>query len=70
MGTIFVTLFVSAAVLQSPPPDSLPTFSSPAIHQLVERAMARRRTSDSTVNDYQATIRNRLSVGMGRRVWS
>ena len=70
MGAIFVTLFLSAAVLQSPPPDSLPTFSSPAIHQLVERAMARRWMSDSTVNDYQATIRYRLSVGMGRRVWS
>ncbi len=32
--------------------------------------MARRRTSDSAVADYQATIRYRLSVGVGRRVWS
>ena len=32
--------------------------------------MARRRASDSLVRDYQATIRYRLSVGIGRRVWS
>ena len=32
--------------------------------------MARRRASDSLVRDYQATIRYRLSVGVGRRVWS
>jgi hypothetical protein len=70
MGAIFVTLFLSAAVLQSPPPDSLPTFSSPAIHQLVERALARRWLCDSTVNDYQATIRYRVSGGLGRRAWS
>jgi hypothetical protein len=32
--------------------------------------MARRRQSDSAVADYQATIRYRLSVGIGRRLWS
>ena len=32
--------------------------------------MARRRQSDAAVADYQATIRYRLSVGFGRRVWS
>lgn len=32
--------------------------------------MARRRTSDSSVADYQATIRYRLSVAIGRSVWS
>ena len=32
--------------------------------------MARRRASDSFVRDYQATIRYRLSVGIGRRAWS
>lgn len=69
MGAILVTLFLSAS-LQSPPPDSIPTYSSPATRRLVERAMARRRTSDSTVRDYQATIRYRLSVGIGRRLWS
>ena len=69
MGAILVTLFLSAA-LQSPPPDSIPTYSSPAVQQLVARAMARRRTSDSTVRDYQASIHYRLSVGFGRRVWS
>ncbi len=32
--------------------------------------MARRHASDSTIADYQATIRYRLSVAIGRRVWS
>jgi len=32
--------------------------------------MARRRQSDAAVSDYQATIRYRLSVGFGRRLWS
>ena len=32
--------------------------------------MARRRTSDSAVAAYQATIRYRLSVAVGRSVWS
>ena len=70
MGAILVTLFLAAPPLQSPPPDSSPAFSSPAVQQLVERAMARRRTSDSTVRDYQATIRYRLSIGLGRSRWS
>ena len=69
MGAILVTLSLTAA-LQSPPPDSTPVYSSPAVQQLVERAMARRRTSDSAVRDYQATIHYRLSVGIGRRLWS
>lgn len=32
--------------------------------------MARRRAGDSLVSDYRATVRYRLSVGFGRRVWS
>ena len=70
MGANLLVLLLIAAPLQSPPPDTTPPYSSPAVQQLVERAMARRRASDSLVRDYQATIRYRLSVGVGRRVWS
>lgn len=69
MGAILVTLLLSAAV-QSPSPDSIPPFSSAAVRQLVERAMARRHAGDSLVSDYRATVQYRLSVGFGRRVWS
>jgi hypothetical protein len=70
MGANFVALLLSTAVLQVPQADTASPFSTPAVHQLVERAMARRRTSDSAVADYQATIRYRLSVALGRSVWS
>jgi hypothetical protein len=70
MGANLLIVLLSAIPLQSPPPDTTSPYSSPAVQQLVERAMARRRVSDSLVHDYQATIRYRLSVGVGRRVWS
>jgi hemolysin secretion/activation protein ShlB/FhaC/HecB len=69
MGANFVAL-LSAAVLQAPQPDTTSPYSSPAVQQLVERAMARRRTSDSAVANYQATIGYRLSVAVGRSAWS
>ena len=68
MGAIVVGLLLSAAV-QTPPPDTTP-YSTPAVRQLIERAMARRRLSDAAVADYEATIRYRLSVGIGRGRWS
>jgi Haemolysin secretion/activation protein ShlB/FhaC/HecB len=70
MGANFVALLLSTAVLQVPQADTASPYSTPAVQQLVERAMARRRTSDSAVADYQATIRYRLSVAIGRSVWS
>jgi hypothetical protein len=73
MGANIVALLVWSAVLQSPPsppPDTSSPFASPAVRELVERAIARRHQSDSAVADYQATIRYRLSVGIGRRLWS
>ena len=47
----------------------LPT-TAPAVQQLVERAMARRRAGDSAVADYRARIHYRLTVGLGRRRWA
>ncbi|MEP7176698.1 MAG: hypothetical protein ABI860_09110, partial [Gemmatimonadales bacterium] len=70
MGANLVVLLWSAALFQTPPPDTISPYASPAVQQLVERAMARRRESDAAVTDYEATIRYRLSVGIGRRVWS
>ena len=70
MGAHLLILLLTVAPLQSLPPDTTSPYSSPAVQRLVERAMARRRASDSLVHDYQATIRYRLSVGVGRWVWS
>jgi hypothetical protein len=70
MGANFVALLLSTAVLQVPQADTASPYSTPAVQQLVERAMARRRTSDSAVANYQATIRYRLSVAVGRSAWS
>jgi hypothetical protein len=70
MGANLVVVLLSTAVLQKPPPDTTSPYSSAAVQQLVQRAMARRRESDAAVADYQATIRYRLAVGVGRRVWS
>src|SRR6185312_255850 len=53
MGANFVALLLSTAVLQVPQADTVSPYSTPAVQQLVERTMARRRTSDSAVADYQ-----------------
>jgi hypothetical protein len=70
MGANLVALLLSAVALQSPPPDTASPFATPAARQLVERAMARRRETDAAVTDYRAAIRYRLTIGVGRRVWS
>lgn len=71
MGANLVALLFASAALQSPTPaDTASPFATPAVQQLVERAMARRSESDAAVTDYRALIRYRLAVGIGRRVWS
>jgi len=70
MGANILALLLSAAAFQTPQPDTASPYSSPAVQQLVERAMARRRTSDSAVADYQATIHYRLSFAIARSVWT
>ena len=70
MGANLVALLLSTTALQTPPPDTASPFATPAVQQLIDRAMRRRRQSDSAVADYRATIRYRLSVGIGRRLWS
>jgi hypothetical protein len=68
MGAIHLAALVLA--LQTPSPDTTSPYSSPEVQHLVERAMARRRQGDSAVADYQARIRYRLTVGVGRRRWA
>ena len=70
MGANFLILFLCTTGLQSPPPDTTSPYSSPAVQQLIERAMATRRAGDSAVSDYRSRIRYRLSVGLGRRRWA
>jgi hypothetical protein len=70
MGASYVAAVLLAFVAQTSPPDSSSPYSSPAAQQLVERAMARRRVTDSAVSDYRARIHYRLTLGMGRRRWA
>ena len=71
MGANQLVVFLLATVAQTPNSDSTSSpYSSPAVQQLVERAMSRRRTGDSAVLDYRARIHYRLTVGVGRRRWA
>ena len=65
-------LLVVLAALAFPlsQPDTSSAFATPATQELVERAMARRAVHDSSVNDYAATLRYRLTVSVGRRRWA
>ncbi len=64
-GLVGVALLSSLA-LQAP---DTGTYSNPATAALVARAMEHHRAQDSTVSDYQARIRYRVSVSFGRRRW-
>ena len=67
MGAGF--LVVLAVLTPSPgaqSPDTS-TYSSPAARELIARAAVRHHAHDSTVADYQARIRYRLTVSLGRR---
>src|SRR6185295_9908566 len=70
MGANFLIPLLSAVVLQSSAQDSTPAYSSPAVRDLIERAMRQRHAGDSAVADYRATVRYRLGVSVGRRRWA
>ncbi|MBA3893346.1 MAG: hypothetical protein H0X69_06570, partial [Gemmatimonadales bacterium] len=71
MGANHLVVLLLASVAQTPTSDSTSSpYSTAATQHLVQRAMARRQTSDSAVADYRARIFYRLSVGMGRRRWA
>ena len=65
---------LTAAVLLSAPPhqplDTLPTYSSEATRALVALAQLRHAADDSSVTDYTARLRYRVSFSLGRRKWA
>jgi hypothetical protein len=67
MGPLGLALALSFVLPQS---DTLDTYRGTLTRALVERAMARHRTQDTLVNDYQAKLRFRLSLSFGRRRWA
>jgi hypothetical protein len=50
--------------------DSQPAFASARTEALVRHAMARHTAADTTVHDYQASFRTRLTFSFGRRRWA
>jgi len=52
------------------PADTLPTFSSEATRVLVARAQDRHAADDTTVSDYTARLRYRVSFSLGKRKWA
>ena len=67
MGPGFLSLALLGSLVQQSQDTS--TYSNPATEALVARAMARHHSEDSTVHDYQARLRYRVSVSLGRRRW-
>src|SRR5258707_6295599 len=67
-GLLILAALATPLAAQSPPPDTS-NFSSPAARELFLRAAARHHAQDSSVTDYRARLRYRLSVAFGRRRW-
>jgi hypothetical protein len=66
-------LLTTAVLLAASPPhptDTLPTYSSEATRALVARAQLRHAADDTTVSDYTARLRYRVSFSLGRRKWA
>ena len=64
-----LTLVALLSSLAGTAPDTTPTYSDAATRELVERAMARHRLQDTLVADFHATLRYRISFGLGKRAW-
>ncbi|HEX5634780.1 MAG TPA: hypothetical protein VFX50_16165, partial [Gemmatimonadales bacterium] len=65
----FLAALTGLSLLSQQSQDTIPSFATMATRAVVERAMARQRAADSAVTDYQAMIRYRLTVSLGRRRW-
>lgn len=69
MGTHLLALaLIATAPAQGA--DSQPAFASARTEALVRHAMARHAEADTTVHDYQASFRTRLTFSFGRRRWA
>ncbi len=67
MGAHFLALLFAAVSL---PQDTVITYASPATRDVVVRAAARHQAQDTTIADYRARMRYRLSVGLPGRRWA
>lgn len=66
LGFGFLAVLAPLGGAQSP---DTSTYSSPAARALIARAAVRHHARDSSVADYQARLRYRLTVSLGRRRW-
>lgn len=64
------TLAVAALFSAPPGADTLPAYADAATRAVVERARQRRLVQDSTLSDYAASLRYRLSFSVGKRRWA
>ncbi|HEX7918660.1 MAG TPA: hypothetical protein VF454_04605, partial [Gemmatimonadales bacterium] len=69
MGAHLLALALIASAPQ-PGADSQAAFASARTEALVRHAMARHAAADTTVHDYQASFRTRLTFSFGRRRWA
>ncbi len=69
MGTALLHCLSCLAFFPRSPSIDTATYSDRATQQLVALAMVRHHEQDSTVRDYQARIRYRVSFGFARRRW-
>ena len=68
MGAFLAGLSAAAVLLQQSPDTSSP-YADAATRLVVAKAMARQHVLDSSVTDYEARIRYRLTFSLGRRRW-
>ncbi len=59
-----------SALLTGAPGSDTTTYADRATRELVARAMLRHHAQDSTVRDYQAKLRYRVSFAFGKRKWA
>jgi hypothetical protein len=69
MGPALLHALSIAALVASAAPSDTSTYADRATQELVARAMARHAQQDSSVRDYQAKLRYRVSFGFARRKW-
>lgn len=70
MGPAVFHLLTISALLAGAPASDTTTYADRATRELVARAMLRHHAQDSTVRDYQARLRYRVSFGFGKRKWA
>ncbi len=68
MGTALVAI-LATTLLGGEAADTV-TYADRATRELVARAVARHQQQDTTVRDYQAQLRYRVSFGIGQRRWA